>query len=204
MTKLRALATIGAVSAVLVGGITTAAAAAAPTSPTPPQDSAVLVTQPMTVVRFDVAVANANGYDVRVDAQGRQYVVPAGTKTSAAIEAVPENKVTGNCGSSWMYYNAIGHRATKPKYMANFNSGYQVTRPTIAGNWLMYFQDKAGIGLITKLGATHGTSYWNDQETTYHSVTGASEAWVSTDSWVELNNGAICTSGGPSAATTLY
>jgi hypothetical protein len=199
-------AVIGAASTILVGGIATAASAAVPagTSLAQPQADSVMVTQPMHIVRFDAAVAKAHGYDVRTDAQGQQYAVPTGTKSGAFVEAVPYNRVTGNCGASWMYYNAIGHRATKPRYMANFNSGYQVSRPTIAGHWLMYFQDRAGIGLITKLGATHGTAYWNDAETTYHSLTGASQAWVSTDSWVMLNNGAICTSGGPSASTVLY
>jgi hypothetical protein len=196
---------VGAAGTVLVGGITTAASAAVPTgtSPAQPQDGSVVVTQTMHVVRFDVTVANAHGYDVHADAQGQQYAVPAGT-SGASIGIAPYNKVTGNCGSSWMYYSATGHRAKAPRFMANFNSGYQVRLPTIAGTWLMYFRDRAGLGLITKLGATHGTGYWNDAETTYHSLTGASEAWVSTDSWVELNNGAICTSGGPSASTVLY
>jgi hypothetical protein len=163
---------------------------------------AVKVTRAMHIVGFDAAVAKAHGYQIRTDAQGRQYAVTSGTSLNAAVS--PENRVGGSCGASWMYYNAIGHRPTAPRFMANYTSGYQVILPTIAGTWLMYFQDRAGIGTITRFNATNGSTYWNNSGTTYHSLTGRSEAWVSTSSWVELDDGAICTSGGPSAVTNLY
>jgi hypothetical protein len=186
-----------------VGTSDAALAAPAASTSTATAPATVEVTQAMHITGFNAAVAKAHGFEIRTNAQGQQYAVRIGAPLNASV--TPNTPVvTGSCGQSFMYYNAIGHRATAPRFMANYTSGYRVILPTIGGQWVMYFQDRAGIGVITKNGATNGTPAWSNSGTTYHSLSGRSEAWVTTSSWVMLDDGLICTSEGPSDITNLY
>lgn len=67
----------------------------------------------------------------------------------------------------------------------------------------MYFVDNAGVGEITRY-ATNGSSSWETTGDTWHSVTGYSYGEVSTSSYVIMDDGGYCVSGGPWESADLY
>jgi hypothetical protein len=180
-------------------GMGTAQAASAHPAPAVPAQSVktITVTRPMRVVGIDAAVAKAHGYTVRTDAQGKQYVAKLG---SAAV--TPQNTVAGPCGNSWVTYTAIGGKA------ASLGTGY-VLNPDyglpVSGFWEVAVVDDAGTGYVENSNPVTGSFYWDDNYTTYHSVTGYSYAEVVSDnSYVITDEGWLCYSAAPSANTTLY
>jgi len=159
----------------------------------------------MYIVGFNATVAREHGYEIRTTAQGIEYSVKIGS-LAWRNQAVPASDpvIYGNCGDSFMFYRAIGHRSTNPKYIASTDTGYNVNLPTVEGTWQATYYDNHGAGTVTQYNATNGTQNWSTEYNTLHSVKGYS--WGEVDpnaSWVLLDNGGLCYSGGPWESTTL-
>lgn len=103
---------VGVMGATLLG---TAPAQAATTTATGGGAHRV-VTQAMTVTGFNVKVAAAHGYEIRTTPSGVQYSVKKGTPSTATPSiAHPNTTIGGNCGSSYIDYNAVGNLSVKVK-----------------------------------------------------------------------------------------
>lgn len=106
--------------AVVMGGVAPAVAA-------PQGDSPTIISTPLTFIGFDAAVAAANGYELRTDSTGRQYITsistPAGVFTGAHYLpqnvdasgsvtakkqglASPNGVVPGDCGNSSIFFES--------------------------------------------------------------------------------------------------
>lgn len=195
------LGLIGLTAAVVPAASASVARTQATTS-TRAVPSGHMYTQEMHITGFNVAVAKAHGYEILKNAKGQEYSVKIGSRTTFSPASDPV--VYGNCGSSYMYYSAIGARSASPKYGASYESGYYVVNPTIEGEWYMYFVDNDGVGDINNYNATNGTIGWQQSGDTWHGPTGYSYGEVSTSSWVLMDDGGYCESGGPWESTTLY
>jgi hypothetical protein len=163
---------------------------------------AVKVTMPMVQTGFDEAVANANGYQVKViDGVARSVKVSNGPVKAAATPSGPvahAEVVTGNCGASFLYYAAAGGRK------ADIYTGFDIWRaPAISYGWKVAATDKAGVGSRSWSGGLAFRWNWETHWMTYHSVSGYSFAQV-VSGHALLADGTICTSGLPSDSTNLY
>lgn len=167
---------------------------------TTPEGKPYDVTIPMEVTGFDKAVAAEHGYEILADEQGIQYSAKIGaTRRGAAEEAVaPANRIGGNCGYSWLYYDAIGHSA------AQINTGFQLKWPAVSYYWKVNLRDAGGSSSQTWGGGLFFRSRWGTSKEVTHMTHGHSEARVSKASSVILSNGAVCTSGGPWDSTNVY
>jgi hypothetical protein len=152
------------------------------------------VTAPMTITGFNAAVAKAHGYSIRTDAQGRQYSVKAG----AADAVSPNNVIDGNCGSSYIYEYAVGNHAV------DIQTGFNITTPAVAYWWKYWMRDGGGTSSHTHGGGLALRTSWSDDERWGALTPGFATSWVDTGSDAILDNGGVCTSGGPSASTTIY
>lgn len=205
-TTPRRLTAIGAILAASLGVVLlgSGTAQAASTGSDADAVQTVMMTRPMHIVGYDAAVAAANGYKIVTDAQGIQHSVKIGS-AGVVPDAVPVK--VGACGSSYVFFNAAGHRSTNPRYVAVVSTGYDLVGPDVApgveGNWTVHVTDRAGVGRLFWGSAANRTFYWNATVDTFHSVTGYSTAAVDTSSWVLMQNGGFCTSSGPWDSTTL-
>jgi hypothetical protein len=152
------------------------------------------VTVPMTIAGFNAAVAKAHGYVIRTDAQGRQYSVRAGASDAVS----PDNVIDGNCGSSYIYEYAVGNHAV------DIQTGFNITTPAVAYWWKYWMRDRGGTSSHTHGGGLALRTSWSDDERWGALTPGFATSWVDTGSDAILDNGGVCTSGGPSASTTIY
>ena len=152
------------------------------------------VTAPMTIIGFNAAVAKAHGYVIRTDAQGRQYSVKAGAPNVVS----PDNTVYGNCGSSYLYEYAIGLD------QVDIQTGFNVNTPAVAYWWEYSMRDGGGTSSHTRAGGLAARRSWGDDERWGALTRGPASAWVDSGSDAILENGDVCTSGGPSDSTTIY
>ena len=199
MGSIRRIAAVSAVGAALaVAGATAATAQAAATTTTP----AAATSQhgeglSMKIVGFNPAIAKAHGYEIRTDAQGRQYSVKIGAKGAAAA-VTPDNSLSGNCGTSYVWYSAIGNQA------ATLDTGFSgLPEPAIAYTWKVSVTDAVGTGVVSWSGGLALRASWEGTSVTHHSTTGYSYAKVTTG-LVTLDDGTYCATLQPSASTTLY
>jgi hypothetical protein len=153
----------------------------------------VVAVVPMHITGFDPVVAKAHGYVIRTNAAGRQYAVKAGAKPGAT----PAGIVYGDCGSSWLYYVALGSRRVW------VYTGFDVTAPAVYYWWRYWMLDNGGISSHTHSGIQFSSS-WSTTDTWGGMTAGWSEAWVDASSYAVLASGAVCTSAGPSDTTTIY
>jgi hypothetical protein len=193
------LGLIGLTAAVAPGASAAVAGSQATVSGTT-ASSVRVETRAMHIVGFNAAVAKAHGYEIRKNARGQEYSIKIGSRFSPDSDPV----VYGNCGASYMYFSAIGARSASPKYGASYASGYTVVNPTVEGEWYMYFVDNDGVGDVNNYSATNGTISWEQTGDTWHGTTGYAYGEVSTSSWVLMDDGGYCESGGPWESTTLY
>jgi hypothetical protein len=152
------------------------------------------VTVPMTITGFNAAVAKAHGYTIRTNAQGRQYSVKSGTADAVG----PNNVIDGNCGSSYIYEYAVGNHAV------DIQTGFNVNTPAVAYWWKYWMRDGGGTSSHTHGGGLALRPGWSDDERWGALTPGFATSWVDTGSDAILDNGGVCTSGGPSASTTIY
>jgi ABC-type amino acid transport substrate-binding protein len=158
-----------------------------------------LISVPMKIVGFDPAVAKAHGYEIRTDAQGHQYSVKIGAKAgSAAARVTPNNSLDGNCGTSYLWYYAIGNQA------ATLDTGfYNLPAPAIHYTWKVSVTDAIGTGVVPWSGILALRGSWEGQTVTHHGTTGYSTAKVTTGV-VELADGTNCVTLQPWDYTYLY
>lgn len=184
-----ALLTVAAMAAAAV--IPGTAAMAAPSverhAPVPVQ-----ITAQMHVTGIDAAVARAHGFVVRTNAAGKQYVARKG---STGVS--PNDVVSGDCGSSYMYLYPDGGDYTTAV------TGFNVTGPAVSYGWNIVVVDDAGTAHHSWGGGLAFDSSWSGSWTSWHSVSGYSWAEV-VSGWAVLWDGDICTSLYPSDSTYVY
>ena len=190
----RAMALLGAV-AILVPLTVSTAAAAAPADKAP---ATAVETAEMRIVGFDRKVAEAHGFEIRTAPDGREYSVKKGAAAVAAEDVSAQTVVYGNCGSSWLYYNAIGNSSNK------IETGFQLNQAATSYWWLVVMTDGGGQSNRTWAGGLLLRTRWGVTSTVTGMTHGFSDAYVSTASSAILWNGGVCTSGGPSDFTWTY
>jgi hypothetical protein len=146
---------------------------------------------------FNRAVAAAHGYRI-VTRSGKEMAVPdrAGVK--------PLNKVTGNCGDSYVY--ASGTLAT-----FQFYTGYDISADWPEGLQYEWVEDITGPPPYTntlRQGPTdHLSFHWRYPASGWHDVpvddSGKYKIEVETLSFVLLVSGEYCHSAGPTSSVTL-
>jgi hypothetical protein len=195
LSKMFATAAAIALSAGLSAGPAMAGAAPVTTSPVSQKVHEVRIEIPMRVVGFDAKVAKAHGYEIRTY-HGRQYSVKIGTPRNV----IPNVTVYGNCGYSYIDYNAQGN------HVVFMETGFHVYLTATNYTWWIYMLDNgglsshhwAGVFLLPHLN-------WGTSALYGGMATGGSSAWVSTpSSYVDLISGARCISGGPTDYTYIY
>jgi hypothetical protein len=156
----------------------------------------------MSVVRFDAKVAAANGYKIVTYADGSQQSVPV-DPTDTTKEASPivpaggvsanvnQNTVYGNCGYSFIEADQTG------PHKIWIRSGFHVNRGAVAYTWVIELWDDNGSsyqgssgGLLNRQDWSHT---WNNLTQYGYSL----EEVLPGSSDAVLNNGSVCTSGGP-------
>lgn len=186
---------VGVMGATLLG---TAPAQAATTTATGGGAHRV-VTQAMTVTGFNVKVAAAHGYEIRTTPSGVQYSVKKGTPSTATPSiAHPNTTIGGNCGSSYIDYNAVGNLSVKVQ------TGFNVDEPATSYWWLVVMKDNGGQSSHTWSGGLLLRTSWGVTRTFGGMTAGESDAYVSTGSSAILVDGSVCTSGGLEDFTWIY
>lgn len=128
----KAVVALAGVLAVFGTGVTTASAA--------PTDGLVVeTTVGMTIKGFDRTVAEANGYEIRTDAAGREYSVKRGTSTEVGVSSPGGSSVEGNCGISRVKISYL-RRGT-----ARVDTGASVYAPINAYEWHVKVMDPWGV-----------------------------------------------------------
>lgn len=199
----RALLGLLAIPALIGGGVLTAHAQTKDAAPqqamTTPDGKPFDKTTPMQITGFDKSVAAEHGYEIKTGPDGKEYSLKIGATRGQAPNAVtPENVVSGNCGSSWLWYDAIGGSA------AQINTGFNLTQPATSYWWLVTIDDGGGHSAQTWSGGLFFRNRWGVTRTVRNMTHGASGAKVSTASSAILWDGAVCTSGGPADFTWVY
>ena len=141
---------------------------------------------------FDPAVALAHGYQIRYDSQGKPYPWKSGMSPDS-----PKGSVPGNCGSSYIFFGAVGN--SQGLVNTGFDIGLNVTKLS----WIVVVVDQRGAGQIT-INKGPASNVWG---TTFYTnnAKGPAYAAVSTRSYAVMTNGVTCTSNGPtSGTTTIY
>jgi hypothetical protein len=139
-------------------------------------------------------VAKAHGYVIRTNSQGRAYSVKAG----AAATATPDNKVYGNCGSSYLWEIAVGNHAV------DVQTGFTVNIPAVVFWWRYWMHDRGGTSSHTFGGGLLRRYSWADDSRWGALTPGLANAWVDSGSDAILENGDVCSTAGPGGSTTIY
>ena len=192
--SVKVLASVACLAAVAIAS-GAAAANAATTSPDTPHLLRT-TTAGMHVVGFDKKVAAAHGYEIRRAANGEQYSVKRRAR-GAAPSATASNVLGGKCGFSYVYEYGIGNRAVE------LYTGYSVIRDVIRWRWQVRLDDRGGSSYQNYEGWINN-GIWQDDRVVGRLTRGGARAIViPQNSWTLLDTGAICTSRGPSARTTI-
>lgn len=128
----KAMIALVGVLAVFTTGVTTASAA-------PPDELAAETTVGMTIKGFDRAVAEANGYEIRTDAAGKEYSVKRGTPSEMGVSSPGGSAVEGPCGISRVKINYSGRGS------ARLETGASVYAPITAYEWHVKIIDPWGV-----------------------------------------------------------
>lgn len=186
-------AVTAATMAMVVGLAPAASHAAEPT--TQPDPKSTYIVTPMKRIGVDHKIAKANGYEVRVDANGVEFAVKKGDVTTY-------NEVPGECGSSFVYFTAVD----TTKHYSSIYTGY-----SIHASWPGAIYTNWRVGVIDNYGSS--TKPWNDPSTPTHfwakthGFTSSGPGWAYADvllgSVATLSNGTICYSHGPEASAYL-
>jgi hypothetical protein len=118
-----------------------------------PEPESLYIEIPMVRIGVDYAIAKANGYEARVDANGIEYAAKKG-------EATITDTVPGNCGTSFIYFTAVD----KVKHYTTVYTGYNIRNDwpgAIVTYWRINITDRFGSSSPSE-GDTHGpTSFWS-------------------------------------------
>jgi hypothetical protein len=143
-----------------------------------------------------VQVELTNGAVISIDAAHRDLVMSQANADPGTV--TPDNRVGGNCGSSYIYVNerSDGH----PVHM---DTGFDVVRPAVEYAWHAHIAGDSHTGYDYDYHASGGLANrtgWHGQHGSHKDYPrGTYAAGVYTDgsSWALLNNGSVCYSGGP-------
>jgi hypothetical protein len=177
----------GAGAALALLALSGPAGAAATSAPAAPH--AHKIQAAMVVTGVDAAVAKAHGYRV-VKINGRSYTEKIGS-------AAPDNVVSGNCGSSYMWLYSDGSSYTTAV------TGFNVTAAAISYSWQIIVVDNAGTAHHSFGGSLAFDSSWSGSWRSWHSVKGYSWAEV-VSGYALLWDGEICSSLYPWDWTNVY
>jgi hypothetical protein len=160
---------------------------------------------PMTVVSYDAAVAEANGYQIVTNPDGTQSSIPVTDEAKAQQAAADAAKaeyesggvsargvVDGDCGSSWISASKIANDTVA------YQTGYIVWGAVVDSQWTIVATGFiTGNSVTLHPGANAGT--W-ETEGGVNNVVGPGVAGVTTgSSFAVLAGGQVCYSGGPTA-----
>lgn len=183
----RAGAIVALVSAAMVGA--GGAGASADIADDRGEARTTKVTKGMTVVGFDRAVAEANGYEIVTLPDGTQASVKKGEMTAAG-----STTLYGNCGHSYVeLYNGSGVG------QADFRTGFYTSIPAISYRWWVVVRDNNGTSNRNYGGGLSWQSNWTSGWQTLWLYPGGN-AWATVmpeDSWALTTAGTICVSAGP-------
>jgi hypothetical protein len=176
------------------------AAFASPATASSPAKPANAVKVAMHIVGFDASVAAANGYTIKTDANGKQRSIKNDASTNAVESNVvtPDNQIDGNCGSSWIYYNAIGNSS------ASISTGFALFFPATSYWWFVRINDAGGQNNHVWAGGLANLFGWSVYQQVGGLSHGLSVATVSVQSSAVLANGGVCKSGGPTDLDNVY
>jgi len=168
------------------------ALAVTPASASTAAPKSITVSRGMTVTGFDPAVAAAHGYVIQTGKDGRQHSVKKGQ-----LSPMGYDEVTGNCGLSYINFNGIGGSA------ASLATGFQVIAPVASGHWEVSITDNSGgSNQPWDIGPNNGT--WDGYRTLNLTNGGALGTVLPDYSYAVLDDGTICSSGGPTTTTDIY
>ena len=208
---LRLIAVASALTAMLAG--ITSAASASPTSTTPTTTTSTtthLITNGMTAVGFNAAIAKAHGYKIVTYANGDQQSVPIASNSKLAKSLIvskglisqsgvhtaansDNNTVTGNCGNAWIAVMQTGYNQVQVA------SGFTVfPSPAADYSWDVQLNDANGTSHQTAGGFLWSRYTWG------RSWNGLSQS-VWTQDFVasglaDLDDGTICYAGRPNVS----
>jgi hypothetical protein len=183
-------------AACLATAVTITSAAASAGAATAPHSATVVheITAAMHVVGFNKKVAAEHGYVIRTAPDGRQYSVKKGSPVTVS----PANVVTGPCGYSYIYEYGIGNRAIE------LYTGFSVILPEVGGSWRVRLSDRGGTSFKGYGVSPSANGIWQIDRVIGGLTRGPAQATVvSGSSFAILDNGEVCTSGGPTDFTTI-
>lgn len=170
------------------------------------KDAQVIET-PMTVKGFDRTVAEANGFRIETGPDGVERSVPVTAKAKALAETareakakakgvkvdqvVPYGSVSGSCGSSFVTAAKLSND------ILAVNTGYSVYMGVWTRSWYVNAVGWIDSASFNFSGGSTGPS-WSAQGA--QTAVGPGVAVVPISSYVILNDGSACYSGGPTAA----
>ncbi|MFY1632959.1 hypothetical protein ACN27F_06660 [Solwaraspora sp. WMMB335] len=160
-----------------------------------PDGASVYIEAPMKRVGVDHQIAESNGYEIRIDANGIEYAIKKGA-------IAPLDEVSGTCGTSFVYWTSVD----TSKHSATIYTGH-----TIYSSFPGAIYTDWAVGVIDSYGSS--TKNWHDPSTPTHFwaknhlFTSSGSGWAYADvllgSIATLSNGTICFAGSPTASVYL-
>ena len=154
----------------------------------------------MRRIGVDHAVAAAHGYGVAVDANGVEYPVPA-SDVSPNTVVTPDISVTGECGTSWVYFDSINTTTHHAVIETGFSlaNGYP---GAVMVQWDMTVADNYGVSYWNWTDPTASVHYW--KKTHSFTSSGPGKVYANLVSGLAtLWDGTLCYSYEPFAIATL-
>jgi hypothetical protein len=143
-----------------------------------------------------VTVALDNGAVIAISAANKDLVMTRAASDARTVS--PNNRVNGNCGSSYIYVNE--RSSGRPVHM---DTGFDVVRPAVEYAWHAHISGDSHTGYDYNYTASGGLANrvgWHGQHGShkdYPHGTYAAGVYADGSSWALLNNGSVCYSGGP-------
>lgn len=190
-------------SVTVVGAITLGIGFISPSVSAQPAPAKKIVESPMKIVRFDPAIAKANGYEIRKLPDGREYSVKQGApavSSPAELSTLSPGGGTigGDCGTSWVRFNGTGNNA------ARLDTGFTLNTPAVGYSWRVSIIDQGGVSTQSWGGPLAVRQEWSGGRDLPNLTPGSGDAQVEPSSSVALITGAFCYSGGPRDSTIIY
>lgn len=187
----------------LVGAIALESGIISPSVSAQPASAKKTVESPMKIVRFDPAIAKANGYEIRKFPDGREYSVKKGTPpvsspTQLRTLSPGGGSIGGDCGTSWVRFNGTGNVA------ARLDTGFTLNTPAVGYSWQVSIIDQGGVSTQSWGGPLAVRQEWSGGRDLPNLTRGSADAQVERSSSVALITGAFCYSGGPRDSTIIY
>lgn len=164
------------------------------------REASETITSPMTIAGYDADVAKANGYKIVTLPDGTQESVPVTAAAKKAEQDIitPFTTVPGDCGTSSVVILDDGNAG------AAVSTGFHLVRGAISYGWTVNVTGPGGGYTKNFGGVLANTPRWTGSFRWSVPVRGTYIAAVTKASWALLNNGTVCTSGGPIDSEYIY